>query len=161
MQKKTEKEFKKKSFFFEDYTESEINYNEKNLNIVKISSSRVTLLSYIFFSLILIFCLKITYLLTIPEVNKFSEKEDHIFLKSRADIVDRNGIILARNTNIYTAGIRPKFIKNKEKFLLDFRLKFPEIDKKNLKNKINKGKFFYLENKRLTEEQKDKFGLSG
>ena len=79
MEKKTEKKFKKKSFFFEDYTESEINYNEKNLNIVKISSSRVTLLSYIFFSLILIFCIKITYLLTIPEVNKFSEKEDHIF----------------------------------------------------------------------------------
>ena len=81
---------------------------------------------------LVIFCLKITYLLTIPEVNKFSEKEDHIFLKSRADIVDRNGVILARNTNIYTAGIRPKFIKNKEKFLLDFRLKFPEIDKTNL-----------------------------
>jgi len=161
MEKKTEKKFKKKSFFFEDYTESEINYNEKNLNIVKISSSRVTLLSYIFFSLILIFCIKITYLLTIPEVNKFSEKEDHIFLKSRADIVDRNGIILARNTNIYTAGIRPKFIKNKEKFLLDFRLKFPEIDKEKLKNKINKGEFFYLENKRLTEEQKDKLWSLG
>ena len=161
MQKKTKKKFKKKSFFFEDYTEFEINFDQIKSETIKISPNRITILSFIFFSLILIFCFKITYLSTIPEVYKFTEKVEHIFQKSRADIVDRNGVILARNTNIYTAGIRPKFIKDKEKFLLNFRLKFPEIDEKNLMKKLHEGKFFYLENKRLTEEQKDRLWSLG
>ena len=53
---------KKKSFYFEDYTESDLINNNNNFNIVKISLNRVTFLSFIFFSLILIFSIKIIYL---------------------------------------------------------------------------------------------------
>ena len=42
------KNSKKKSFYFEDYVESEIIHNNKNSNIVKISLNRVTFLSFIF-----------------------------------------------------------------------------------------------------------------
>ena len=52
---------KKKSFYFEDYTESEL-IDNKNSNIIKVSLNRVTFLSFIFFSLILIFSIKIIYL---------------------------------------------------------------------------------------------------
>ena len=57
---------KKKSFYFEDYTESEL-IDNKITNIVKISLNRVTFLSFIFFSLIIIFSIKIIYLSLSPE----------------------------------------------------------------------------------------------
>ena len=61
---------KKKSFYFEDYTESDLINNNNNFNIVKISLNRVTFLSFIFFSLILIFSIKIIYLSLSPEPEK-------------------------------------------------------------------------------------------
>ena len=48
---------KKKSFYFEDYTESEISEQNKPSGI-KVSLNRVTFLSFIFFSLLLIFSIK-------------------------------------------------------------------------------------------------------
>ena len=52
---------KKKSFYFEDYSETELNDNNKS-KTVKVLLNRVTFLSIIFFSLILIFSIKIIYL---------------------------------------------------------------------------------------------------
>ena len=102
---------KKKSFFFEDYKESEIIYNKKKPNSLKISLNRIFFLFFIFFSIMTIFSIKLIYLSLFTEKNIFSQKNKQIFINTRADIVDRNGVILARNTNVYTAGIRPKFIK--------------------------------------------------
>ena len=45
---------KKKSFYFDDYAESELNHNNKS-NIIKVSLNKVTFLALIFFSLIIIF----------------------------------------------------------------------------------------------------------
>ena len=155
------KETKKKSFFFEDYTESEIINNNNNLNQIKISLGRVAILFFIFLSLIFIYCIKIFYLSLFQEKNFFSEQKNLTFVNKRADIVDRNGIILARNINIYRAGIKPKFVKDKEKFLINLRLKFPELDANEIKNKLNKEKFFYLGNRRFTEEEKDRLWSLG
>ena len=58
---------KKKSIYFEDYTESDLVDNINNPNIIKISLNRVTFLSFIFLSLILIFSIKIIYLSLSPE----------------------------------------------------------------------------------------------
>ena len=52
---------KKKSFYFEDYSETELNDNNKS-KTVKVLLNRVTFLSFIFFSLLLIFSIKIIYL---------------------------------------------------------------------------------------------------
>ena len=106
---------KKKSFYFEDYTESEIIHNNKNSNIVKISLNRVTFLSFIFFSLILIFSIKIIYLSLSPEKNFYSNNIKKNSVKERRDIVDKNGSILATNVNLYDVGVRPKLLKKKEK----------------------------------------------
>ena len=62
---------KKKSFYFHDYAASEFNHNNKT-NIIKVSLNRVTFLSFIFFSLILIFGIKIIYLSLSPEKNFFN-----------------------------------------------------------------------------------------
>jgi len=149
-----------KSFFFEDYSVSETIFNNENTKIPKVSSNRITFLFFIFFSLIVIFSIKIIYLSLFPEKN-FIKTSSNAFIKERADIVDRNGVILARNINVYRAGIKPKFIKDKKKFLINLKLNFPEVDIDNVKKKINRGNFFYILNNRLTEEEKDKIWSLG
>ena len=58
---------KKKGFYFKDYTEPDIIVNNKNIKFVKVSLNRITFLSFIFFSLILIFSIKIIYLSLSPD----------------------------------------------------------------------------------------------
>ena len=107
-------ENKKKSFYFEDYTETELTDNNK-FNIVKVSLNRVTFLSFIFFSLLLIFSIKIIYLSLSPEKSFYSNNIKKQFLKKRRDIVDRNGSVLATNVILYNVGVRPKLLKEKDK----------------------------------------------
>jgi cell division protein FtsI (penicillin-binding protein 3) len=154
------KEFKKKGFYFKDYTESDIVVNNKDTKLVKISLNRISFLSFIFFSLILIFSIKIIYLSLSPDKNFFLENINQDFVKERRDIVDRNGIIIARNIGIYSAGIRPQLAKDKGKLLLNLRLILPELESNKIKNKLNHNKFFYLK-RRLTEEEKTNLWLLG
>ena len=154
------KEFKKKGFYFKDYTESDIAVNNKDTKLVKVSLNRITFLSFIFFSLILIFSIKIIYLSLSPDKNFFLENINQDFVKERRDIVDRNGIIIARNIGIYSAGIRPQLAKDKGKLLLNLRLILPELESNKIKNKLNHNKFFYLK-RRLTEEEKTNLWLLG
>ena len=64
------KNSRQKSFFFEDYIESEIIENNTSKE-VKVSLNRVAFLFFIFFSLIVIFSLKIIYLSLFPEKKIF------------------------------------------------------------------------------------------
>ena len=152
---------KKKSFYFDDYAESELNENNKS-NIVKVSLNKVTFLSFIFFSLILIFGIKIIYLSLSSEKSFFSNNTKKEFVKKRRDIVDRNGSVIATNVILYDVGVRPKLLKEKEKknLLIKLGLLFPELDLNKIKNKLSKGDFFSI-GKRLTPEEKDQFWLIG
>ena len=152
----------KKSFYFEDYTESEIIHNNKNFNIVKISLNRVAFLSFIFFSLILIFSIKIIYLSLAPEKNFYSNNIKKDFVKERRDIVDRNGSILATNVNLYDVGVRPKLLKKKEKknLLIKLGILLPELDLNKINYRLNNDEFFWL-GKRLTPKKKDQLWLIG
>ena len=161
MKKRTKKNTKQKSFFFEDYAESQIVSDvTKNSKLAKVSINRASFLFIIFFSLILIFSIKIIYLSLFNQENYFPKKNNKYFINERRDIVDRNGIILARNIDIYSAGIRPKLVKDKKKMLLDLRLIFPKIDTITITKKLNNDKFFYIK-KRLTEDEKTRLWLLG
>ena len=152
--------FEKKSFYFEDYAECKYNINDDNFKFIKISLNRVTFLFFVFFSLLLIFSAKIVYLSLFSEKNFLSKNTNNEFVKKRGDILDRNGIIIARNINIYSAGVRPTLVSNKEKFLINLRLIFPDLEINEINDKLNKKKFFYLK-KRLTEEEKTSLWLLG
>ena len=153
---------KKKSFYFEDYTESEIINDSKKLNTIKISLNRVTFLSFIFFSLMFIFGIKIIYLSLAPEKFFYDNNIKGDFSKERRDIVDRNGSVLATNVNLYDVGLRPKLLKDKEKknLLIQLGLLFPELDLNKIKHRLNRNEFFWL-GKRLTPKEKEKFWLIG
>ncbi|MDA9091821.1 penicillin-binding protein 2 [Pelagibacteraceae bacterium] len=147
-----------KSFFFEDFLET--SQRQKTTNKSKISDERLYVLFSVFFSLILIFSISIISISVQPsnfnehkEVNKNS-------LTLRRDIVDRNGVLIARNINTYHAAIKPNLIKNKENFIIKIKLNFPEISTSDLKQSINNKKYFYLK-KRLTEEEKNRLWSLG
>ena len=159
---KRKKTIKKKSFYFQDYNESEIFDNNFNINIKKISLNRVTFLSFVFFSLILICSIKITYLSLSSEKNYFTNDIKKNFLKKRRDIVDRNGSVLATNVNLYDVGVRPKLLKEDEKknLIIKLALLTPEIDLDKIKLKLSKNEFFWL-GKRLTPQERDELWLIG
>ncbi len=147
-----------RSFIFEDYFEtSRKNKNEKYLSI---SQDRIYLLFFLFFSLILIFSIKIT-LVSLKEpfgIKEFNYKDQNLIL--RRDITDRNGTLVSRNINSFHAAINPSLIKNKQKFLINLRLNFPNLPFKKIEKKLSQGKYFYLI-KRLRQDEKEKLWSLG
>ena len=146
------------SFYFEDYLET--NQKNKNVENSKISQDRVYLLFFLFFSLITIFSIKITFVsLKQPEIlnykNNFSK-----FTSLRRDIVDKNYTLISRNIKSYHAAINPSLIKDKENFIIKIRLNFPNLSIVRIKEKLEKGKYFYLK-KRLDQSDKEKLWSLG
>ena len=141
------------SFYFEDYLETnkKIRFSRKK-NFLQ---DRVYLLFFLFFTLILIFSLRIVHIslneLEISNQSNSSKK----FTLLRRDIVDRNGELISRNIQSFHAAINPKLIKNKENFIINLRLNFPNIQKEKIENQIKKGKYFYLK-KRVNQQEKEK-----
>jgi cell division protein FtsI (penicillin-binding protein 3) len=152
---------KKKSFYFEDYNDSEFDQN-KNISIIKVSLKRVAFLAFIFFGLLFIFSTKIIYLSLTPESSFYSNSLKKKTIKERRNIIDSNGSILATNVILYDVGVRPKLLKEKEKknLLIKLGLLFPDLNLQEIKNKLNKDDFFSI-GKRLTPKEKDQFWLMG
>ena len=115
---------------------------------------------FFFFSLVLIFSIKITHI-SLSEKNVFNnEKQMSQFSLIRRDIVDRNGVIISRNINTFHAAIDPKLVNDRKKFLIKLRLNFPELPIKDIEAKLNKKKYFRIK-KRIDQIEKDKFWSLG
>ncbi len=156
--KKNNTSSKQQSFFFEDYlSTNQIFKKEKNF---KISEDRIYILFFSFFSLILIFSLKIIFI-SFQSLSYIESKNyKYNFNSIRNDIVDRNDILLSRNITAYHAAVKPNLIKDKKKFLVKIKLVLPELDTKKLNQNLNKDKYFYLK-KRLTVMQREKLWKLG
>ncbi len=147
-----------KSFYFEDYFET--NLRNKKVKNSTISQDRVYLLFFLFFSLVTIFSIKII-LVSLKSVESYFQKNNTIYQKTlRRDIIDRNGVVVSRNINSFHAAINPRMIKNKENFLLNIRLNFPDLKIENIEQKFKRGKYFYLK-KRLDQQEKEKLWSLG
>ena len=106
---KKNKNINQRSFYFEDYLETD--KRNKTLKQSNNLRDRVYLLFFFFFSLILIFSIKITNI-ALDKKNIFNkEKQTSKFSLERRDIVDRNGVIISRNVKTFHAGIDPKLIR--------------------------------------------------
>ena len=152
------KNINQKSFFFEDYIETNNHYKKKTSS--SISEDRIYILFFFFMSLIIIFAIKITFVsFQQPKFLGFYSKNNS-FINLRRDIVDRNNEIISRSIRSYHAGVRSKLVKDKDKFVLKIKIIFPEIASDELKKKLNEKNFFYLK-KRLTAEEKNKLWSLG
>ena len=111
---KKNKNFNQISFYFEDYLET--NKNNKILKKTNNFQDRMYLLFFFFFSLVLIFSIKITFISLDKKNIPNLERQNTKFSLLRRDIVDRNGVIISRNINTFHAAIDPKLLKDKKKF---------------------------------------------
>ena len=147
-----------KSFYFEDYLET--NQKNKKIKDTRISQDRIYLLFFLFFSLVVIFSIKIIFV-SLKNLEIHNQKIN-LFYKTmlRRDIVDRNGVLVSRNVKSFHAAINPNLIKNKNNFLINIRLNFPDLSIKEVEKKLNKGKYFYLK-KRLDQNDKEKLWSLG
>ena len=146
------------SFYFEDFIETnKKNKLRQNKNLFQ---DRIYLLFFLFFSLILIFSIKIIHisLNSIELTNR--ENSTQTFSLLRRDIVDRNGEIISRNVKSFHVAINPKLLTNKENLIIKLRLNFPELKIDTLERQLNKGKYFYLK-KRVSQDDKEKFWSLG
>jgi len=161
MKSKNKKNFNnsdQKSFFFDDFLET--TQKNKKINKSKIYEDRLYVLFSFFFSLILIFSISI-FSISFQESNFQGYKQvDHNYPLLRKDILDRNGELMARNINSFHAAIKSDLIKNKENFILNIKLNFPEISTIELKKNLESKKRFYLK-RRLTADEKNKLWSLG
>ena len=155
---KQNKNINQKSFYFEDYLET----NKKNKILEKSNNfqDRIYLLFFFFFSLILIFSIKITYISLNKKDTSFVEKQASKFSLMRRDIVDRNGVIISRNVKTFHVAVDPNLVKDKNNFLIKLRVNFPNLSITEIKKKLEKKKYFRLK-KRINQEERDKFWSLG
>jgi cell division protein FtsI (penicillin-binding protein 3) len=153
--------WRSRGIFFEDYETSKYEYKQQStFSEVKLSLNRVSFVFFIFLVVAFVFGSKIIYLASIKKENYFTNKlVPSVFLK-RQDILDRNNNLLARNVKLYSAAIKPQFIIDKGKLLINLRLIFPNMDMDRIKKKIEIGKYFYIK-KRLNESEWKKLWLLG
>ncbi len=146
------------SFYFEDYLET--NKKNKYSQSKNFLHDRIYLLFFLFFSLILIFSIKIIYV-SLNKVELFqNEKPSQQSNLLRRDITDKNGSIISRNIQSFHAAVNPKLVNNKENFIIKLRLHFQELQIDRIKKKLNEGKYFYLK-KRLSQKEKEKLWALG
>ena len=158
--KRTKKNFNinQQSFFFEDYLST--NQKLRKENRFTINDDRIYILFFSFFSLILIFSLKIIFISFQSSNYNEVKNQKYNFTPMRNDIIDRNGVLLSRNVIAYHAAIKPNLIKDKKKFLVKIKLALPEANTENLKIKLKNKRYFYLK-KRITDTQKEKLWKLG
>ena len=125
-----------KGFYFEDYETQTHEYKEQSkFSGVKLSLNRVSFIFFIFLVVAFVFGCKIIYLASIKKENYFANKSLPSVLLKRQDILDRNNNLLARNVKLYSAAIKPQFITDKGKLLINLRLIFPNMDTDRIKKK--------------------------
>jgi len=147
----------KKSFYFEEYRQSSENNFERKFSI---SHDRIYLLFFIFFSLIFIFAIKIITISLQDPIGKYSSQGHSSFKLLRNDIMDRNGVLIARNIRVYHAAIKPELIKDKKKFILKLKILYPSLDFKKIEKNISEKKYFYFK-QNVTEDERLKLWSLG
>tara|TARA_B100000963_G_scaffold357137_1_gene378665 strand:+ start:2930 stop:4645 length:1716 start_codon:yes stop_codon:yes gene_type:complete len=158
MRKKKEINKNQRSFFFEDFLET--NQRFKNKDNSKISEDRILILFFSFIFLILSFSVKIIFV-SLQETsfnNNIKKHQNSVAL--RRDVVDRNGNLISRNIKSYHAAIRSSLIKDSKKLLINLKIIFPELDIKRVSENLKNKKQFYIK-KRLTEHEKSKLWSLG
>ena len=128
---------KSRGFYFEDYETPKYEYKDQSrFSGVKLSLNRVSFIFFIFLVVAFVFGSKIIYLALIKKENYFTNKPLPSVSLRRQDIFDRNNNLLARNVKLYSAAIKPQFIRDEEKLLISLRLIFPNMNMDKIKRFI-------------------------
>ena len=145
---------KKKKFEIED-AEFQFQYQKSNSNLI-IDFNRISFLFFIFFLISLIFSIHLIHLGSRNSSSVKDIKKVTISKKLfRADIIDRNGKYVVKTVNSINIGINPSQVIDKKKLIINLRFIFPEKNFTEIKKKLDRGKFFWLE-KKISDEKYEK-----
>jgi len=136
----------------EEY-EIEFSYkkNKSNLNI---QFNRIAFIFFIIFIISIIYTIQLLHLGSLNLDNKTQTISSNK-INYRADIVDNNGNYLVKTVSTIDIGINPVEIINKKHLLVMISYIFPNKDIREIKKKIDKKKFFYLEKNIKPEHYKE------
>ena len=115
---------------------------KKNLSNLNVSFNRI---AFIFFAFLIVFILYSSKIIFLSNLEINLKKNLSSKSEFRSNIVDRNGKIIAKSVITKNIGINPSDIIDKNKLILNLKIIFPDKDYIKISNKINEGKFFYLE----------------
>ena len=145
---------KKKKFEIED-VEFQFQYQKSNSNLI-IDFNRISFIFFIFFLISLIFSIHLIHLGSSNSSSVEDIKKVTISKKLfRADIIDRNGKYVVKTVNSINIGINPSQVIDKKKLIINLRFIFPEKNFTEIKKKLDRGKFFWLE-KKISDEKYEK-----
>ena len=133
---------------------------KKNKSDINVKFNRVAFIFFVFVVIALIYSIHLLHLGS-RKLNVEKNNLSKIIHKlHRADIVDRNGVFLAKTVSSIDIGINPVEIINKKKLLLNLGYIFPYKNYELVKLKLNKKKFFWFE-KKISEENYEKIMMLG
>ena len=145
----------KNSKIFLEHQDNDFSYKKSKSNLF-ISFNRVAFIFFIFFIVSIIFSIHLIHLgsriSVVNSSDKINEKTNDLY---RADIVDINGNYIGKTISSIDIGISPKKIINEKKLIINLQYIFPNKDFSEVKERINKGKFFYFE-KKVSDENYEK-----
>ena len=135
----------KSKFILEDQNDDfEYKKNKSNLNI---QFNRIAFIFFIFFLISLIYSIHLTHLGSRNVKTNNINQTRFINKLHRADIVDRNGNLLAKTVSSIDIGINPIEVIDQKKLLLNLRYIFPDKNYDLIKLNLSKNKFFWFEKK--------------
>ena len=135
--------------------ENDFSYKRSKSNL-NITFNRISFIFFIFFIIFIIYLVHLAHLGSrnskMNETNDLKKVSNKLY---RADIIDTNNKYLVKTINSIDIGISPSKIIDEKKLLLNLKYLFPEKDIQKIKERIDKGKFFYFE-KKISEENYEK-----
>ncbi len=148
----------KSRFILEDQNDDfEYQKNKSNLNI---QFNRIAFIFFIFFLISLIYSIHLTHLGSRKSKTNNINQTRFINKLHRADIVDRNGNLLAKTVSSIDIGINPIEVIDQKKLLLNLRYIFPDKNYDLIELNLSKNKFFWFE-KKISEENYAKIMMLG
>ena len=133
---------KKDNVIFEKY-ENEFSYKKSKTNL-NIKFSRIAFIFFIFLVISVVYSIQLLHLGSLK--SNFDKIKPAIDKKNyRADIIDRNGNYIVKTVSTINVAIKPNEIINKKHLLLMLSYIYKGRNFSDIKKKMNKNKFFYLE----------------
>ena len=128
----------------EQYKDFTFQKNKSNLNI---SFNRIAFVFFVFFIISITYTIHLMHLGSrvskIKIANSFNYKLNDLY---RSDILDANDVYIGKTISSVDIGISPLKIIDEKKLIINLKYIFPNKDFNEIQ-KIDKGKFFYLEKK--------------
>ena len=122
----------KKIFIEENDRLFDFKQNYSNTSIIH---NRLALLFFLFVFVMSLYSLKLIFFAGM----KVSQAQNTILKNEnyRADIIDRNGILIAKTVPVINVRINPSLLKDKKKLIINLKLIFPNKDYVLVEKKIN------------------------